>query len=107
MAYKNDAPFQVRKHIQLIDGVNLATIGGNITLTLASSMIQVLNGGGSDRDVVLPAEDMGLHYWIKNTGGSNNLVVKNDAGGTVQTLIPGQAMLCASTNASWNVIIKA
>jgi hypothetical protein len=56
MAFNNEAPFQVRKHIALLNGVNVETISGDKTLTLSDSTYQILNGGAADRDVNLPAE---------------------------------------------------
>jgi hypothetical protein len=60
MAFSNEAPFQVRKHIALLNGVNVETIAADKTLTLADSTFQILNGGASDRDVDLPAETDGI-----------------------------------------------
>ena len=62
MAFSNEAPFQVRKHIALLNGVNVETIAADKTLTLADSTFQILNGGASDRDVDLPAETDGIYF---------------------------------------------
>jgi len=51
------------------------------TLTVNDALIQRLDCGGSDQDVLLPAEAAGLEVWITNTGGEN-LVVKEDGDST-------------------------
>jgi len=107
MAYNNEAPFQVRKHIQLLGGVRVATISGNDTLTIASSTYQILDGGGSDYDVILPAEDDGIYFWIRNDGSTNNLVVKNDGAATIGTLLPGEGSLIVCDGTDWKVVIVA
>jgi hypothetical protein len=107
MAYNNEAPFQVRKHIQLLGGVRVATIAGNDTLTIASSTYQILDGGGSDYDVILPAEDDGIYFWIRNDGSTNNLVVKNDGAATIGTLLPGEGSLIVCDGTDWKVVIVA
>jgi hypothetical protein len=107
MAFNNEAPFQVRKHIQLLGGVRVATIAGNDTLTIASSTYQILDGGGSDYDVILPAEDDGIYFWIRNDGSTNNLVVKNDGAATIGTLLPGEGSLIVCDGTDWKVVIVA
>lgn len=107
MAFNNEAPFQVRKHIQLLGGVRVASIAGNDTLTIASSTYQILDGGGSDYDVILPAEDDGIYFWIRNDGATNNLVVKNDAAATIKSLTPGLAALVVCDGTNWKVVISA
>lgn len=107
MAFKNDSPFQIRKHIALLNGVNAETIAGNKTLVLEDSTFQIINGGGSDRDVILPAETDGIWYWIKNSGGTNNLVVKDDAAATIATIANGEGALFVCDGANWLNIIKA
>lgn len=107
MAYKNEAPFQVRKHIQFLGGVNVDTISANETLTVSSSTFQVLDGGGADFDVNLPAEEEGIYFWITNAGATNALVVKNDAAATIVSLTAGQAALVVCDGTDWKQVIKA
>jgi len=107
MAFSNEAPFQVRKHIALLNGVNVETIAGDKTLTLADSTFQILNGGASDRDVDLPAETDGIYFWITNSGGSNGLVVKNDGGSTIATVAFGEGALFVCNGTDWKLVIKA
>ena len=107
MAFSNEAPFQVRKHIALLNGVNVETIAGDKTLTLADSTFQILNGGASDRDVDLPAETDGIYFWITNSGGSNGLVVKNAGGSTNATVAFGEGALFVCNGTDWKLVIKA
>jgi hypothetical protein len=83
MAFNNEAPFQIRKHIALLKGVNAETIAGDKTLVLSDSTFQIINGGGSDRDVTLPAETDGIWFWVKNSGATNALVVKDVGAATI------------------------
>lgn len=107
MAFKNDTPFQIRKHIALLNGVNVETIAGAKTLALESSTFQIINGGASDRDVGLPAETDGIWFWIKNSGASNALVVKDVGLSTIATVAVGEGALFVCDGASWYNIIKA
>lgn len=108
MAFNNEAPFQVRKHIQLLNGVNKpAALGGNVVLTLSDSTYQVLDAGASNRDIELPVEANGINFWIRNNGGANNLVVKDVGAATIATLTPGQAALFACDGNEWLLIIQA
>jgi hypothetical protein len=107
MAFSNEAPFQVRKHIALLNGINVETIAADKTLTLADSTFQILNGGASDRDVDLPAETDGIYFWITNSGASNGLVVKNDGGSTIATVAFGEGALFVCNGTDWKLVIKA
>ena len=107
MAFNNEAPFQVRKHIALLKGVNIETITGDKTLTLSDSTDQILNGGASDRDVDLPAETDGISFWITNSGASNSLVVKDDAAATIATVANGEGALFVCNGTAWKLVIKA
>jgi len=107
MAFNNEAPFQVRKHIALLNGVNVETIANDKTLVLSDSTYQVLNGGAADRTITLPAETDGIHFWVKNSGATNNLVVKNDAAATIATVAVGEGALVVCNGSAWSLIIKA
>lgn len=107
MAFNNEAPFQVRKHIALLKGVNIETISANKTLTLSDSTYQILNGGGSDYDVNLPAETDGISFWVTNSGASNSLVVKDDGAVTIATVAFGEGALFVCDGTAWKLVIKA
>lgn len=82
---------------------NVETLSGDKTLSSASERYQKLNPGGSHRNVDFPAEDTveGYQFYIENTGGAaDNLVVRNDAAGTIVTLTNQEAawIVCDGTN---------
>ena len=65
------------------------TLGGDTALSIKSAPIQVLDPGGTHRDVTLPAEASsdGLVFIIVNAASSTeNLLVKNDSGTLLNTL---------------------
>ena len=107
MAFNNEAPFQIRKHIALLNGVNAETITANKELVPADSTFQIINGGTSDRDVTLPAETDGIWFWIANSGTTNSLVVKDVGASTIATVAFGEGALFVCDGASWLNIIKA
>ena len=107
MAFNNDAPFRVRKHIQLINGVNVDTLIADETLTVASSTFQILDGGAADYDVNLPAEEDGMYFWSTNAGATDNLVVKDDAAATIATVAAGEGALFVCNGTAWKLVIKA
>lgn len=78
-------------------GVNAETVSANVTLTAQSALMQFINGGSSDRNVALPVDSalVGGVQFIKNTGTTNNLVVKYSST-TIATLAPGEWAICAS-----------
>jgi hypothetical protein len=87
------------------DGVNVATLTGNVTLLGPSSAkFQKLNPGGSNRDVILPAEEIseGLSYRITNAAaGANNLIIKDDAAATIVTLNQNEATWVVCSGSAW------
>lgn len=107
MAYTSEAPFQIRRHIQFLNGVNTETIGGTKQLTVSDSTYQFLNGGALSRDVELPGEDDGIYFWLKNTGSSNTLVVKDVSAATIITLAVGVSALVVCDGAAWAVMMTA
>ena len=65
------------------------TLGGALVLGVKSEPIQILDPGGTNRNVDLPAEASSedLVFIILNTASSTeNLVVRNDSGTTIATL---------------------
>jgi hypothetical protein len=91
--------------LQLRDGVDVATVAADVALGLDAGNIQAIDGGGADRNVDLPAEELagsaGLMFWIRNTGATNNLVVRDDTPTTIATLTPGTGGLFACNGAVW------
>lgn len=78
-------------------GVNVQTVSATVTLAAQSAMIQLINGGAASRDVALPVDAAlaGGMQLIKNTGATNNLVVKYGAT-TIATLAPSEWAICSS-----------
>ena len=107
MAFNNEAPFQVRKHIALLKGVNVESISANKTLVLSDSTYQILDGGGSDYDLVLPAESDGVCFWVRNDGATNSIVVKDAGATTITTLTAGQSCQVVCDGSAWFLVIKA
>ncbi len=76
----------------LIDRLRVRTppnvaLGGDTILTNRSAPVQVLDPGGTHRDVELPAEEAHLVFIIVNSASSTeNLVIKNDSGTSILTL---------------------
>lgn len=75
---------------------NIQTITGTKQLSDADFQIQALTASGANRDVKLAPEASTNHIQIVyNNGASNNLVVKDDSGGTTfATLTPGDWCFC-------------
>lgn len=105
MSYTSgQAKFTPGRHFALKGGIAAtATLSGNVTLDLSSAQILSYDCNGAHRDVTLPAEELGeMAYWITNqTANTYNVVVKNDAGGTVQTIGPTRSALIVCTGSAW------
>ena len=85
-------------------GINNETLGGTKTLVDSDKRHQRLDPGGAHRDVVLPAEEgsQGREFWIWNSAnGSENLVVKDDAGSTIGTLNENDNGCFVCTGSAW------
>ena len=106
--YKGSSKFVIPRPILLKDGVNIAAMAGNITMTYRSSMYQLLtNASGSHRNLVLPAEKSGASFWIKNQSGStHNISVNDPSGSGVVSLTPGETGHVVCDGTSWTVMLK-
>lgn len=84
---------------------NVQTISATKQLTDNDCPIQVLTASGANRDVKLAVEAITNHVSvIRNGGGSNNIVVKDDSGSTTfATLLPGDFVMCIPNGTSWMV----
>jgi|TARA_R110001583_G_scaffold21350_7_gene81126 hypothetical protein len=86
-------------------GHNVETLAGAKTLTPQDAQFQLLDPDGSHRNVDLPAEEasQGLFFFIKNTaGGAENLVVRDDAAGTKETLAQGKWSIFMCDGTIWH-----
>jgi hypothetical protein len=106
MAYNGKPFFRIPRPLLLDGGVESLTLSGNITLDDKSSLFLIIDGGGSNRNVILPPEKNGRLYCIQNSGTTNDLAVQNDAAGGVITLSPGEVTLLVSDGVTWYPIIN-
>lgn len=84
--------------------LNVETLAANKVLGPLDEIIQALDAGGANRDIELPAA-AGSYYWkIKNSGGANDLVVKDDGGATIATITPGNTEEFYSDQTNWNTL---
>lgn len=87
-------------------GSNVETLAANKTLSAADAPIQVLDPGGSGRDVTLPAESLKLAFWIHNSADAAEvLTVKDDGGSTVCTPTQNEAALVVSDGTTYRGIV--
>lgn len=78
------------------DPANSETISATKTLTTSDKNVQALVASGGNQDVKLPSAPSGYGDWfrIMNVGGSNNIVLKSNSGGTtIVNLAPGERVL--------------
>jgi hypothetical protein len=97
-----DAAFT--SHPRRKNAIGVVTLTGALTLTDQYRQILRLDPGGSARDVNLPAEAIsnGLAFEIVNTAdAAENLVVKDDAGGTVVTISQNEKATVVCDGATW------
>lgn len=91
-------------HPRAKNAIGAVTLAANLTLTDQYRQILRLDPGGSARDVTLPAEETsnGLAFEIVNTAdAAENLVVKNDAGGTVVTISQNEKATVVCDGTTW------
>tara|TARA_Y100000310_G_scaffold74912_1_gene71153 strand:+ start:268 stop:618 length:351 start_codon:yes stop_codon:yes gene_type:complete len=88
-------------------GGNIETLAATKTLVPQDAQFQALDPDGSHRNVDLPAEEasQGLFFFIKNTaGGAENLVVRNDAAATKETLGQGKWGIFFCDGTDWETM---
>lgn len=84
----------------------VATLAGTYTMVATMSPLQVLDPGGASRDVLLPAEKLGLILFFVNTAdAAENLVIKEDAGSTtIATLGSTESAVLICDGTTWRAI---
>jgi hypothetical protein len=107
MAYNGKPFFRIPRPLLLDGGVEATIMSGDITLENKDSMFQILDADGADREVILPAAKNGLIYGIKNDGSANNIVIKDAAATTIETLAFGEGALLVCNGTDWFAVIKA
>jgi hypothetical protein len=105
MAFEYDQfnPEKVRYPVAEVNGVDIRTLSGDITLSERDGRMHVLNNGGAARNVTFFAvtgENKGRIDCVYNSGGGVfNLVVKDSAGSTLATLAQNTSAWFASNAA--------
>lgn len=98
----NGAWHTFRAGVPVTEGASSVSASGTVTMTLSSNRFQKIDGGASDRNVLLPAVFSGGAYYIANAGASNNLAIKDSTGTTTYaTLLPGEAAWIVATASAW------
>lgn len=93
--------------IRLKGGIAAVTLTGAVTVTSKSGNILVLDPAGASRDVTMPPEESceGAVFVIYNTAdAAENLVIKNDAAGTIVTIGRGESYIVACNGTAWSAI---
>lgn len=108
MAYKGSATKRLTAQLRLAGGFENMTLATNLTLDSTSANYLRIDPGGSHRDVSLPAEENsdGLFFQIFNSAsGAENLVFKNDAGATIETVAQSEMCLLGCDGTNWLIIM--
>ena len=106
MAYNGKPFFKIPRPLLLAGGVENRTIADGITLTDKDSLFQIINSGGSNQNVVLPAEKDGRMYFIKNAGATNDLDVQNNQAVSQVTLQPNEVAVLVSDGQDWYLVLN-
>ena len=87
--YKGATPFNIPRPIAMPDGWNAETLAATKTLTLKDSMMQALDCGGSNRNVVLPSgHTKGRYFYIANkSDAAENITLQQPDGSTTAATI--------------------
>ena len=106
MAYKGKPFFKIPRPLLLSGGLDVRTISDGITLTDKDSLFQIIDCGGSDENVILPAQKDGRVYIIKNSGGTNNLSVQNNLAVEKVNLAPNEVAVLVSSATVWYLLLN-
>ena len=85
------------------NGVVSSTISANTTFDNTSAVVSLVNGGASNYNVsaLASCEVVGMVKAFKNTGSTNNLVLKDSAASTIATLLPGDWAVIVHNGTTW------
>jgi hypothetical protein len=87
-----------------VNGIDIRTLAGDVTISERDGRMHVFNNGGAARNVTLFAvtpENKGRIECVYNSGGGVfNLVVKDSAGSTLATLAQNTSAWFGSNAAS-------
>ncbi len=104
MAYLTEATKQLTAQLRLKGGVAARTLTGNVTCSAGTETICFWDPGGASRDVTLTAEETSdglFHIFVNEADAAENLVIKNDAGGTVVTINQNEWAIVACSGTAW------
>lgn len=106
--YAGSGKKKLTAQVAFVGGCNVETLAAGVTMDSQSSNFQVLNPNGSDRTIVLPAEEPndGLWFSFRNSGSAGNLVINDDAAATILTLNPGESGFVGCNGAAWAKVFE-
>lgn len=78
------------------------TLTGNYSVPTRAHVVELLDPGGINRDVTLPALESDRMVWIVHAGTANTLAVKSPGGATLVTLSANQGMLFVCDGVEWH-----
>ena len=91
-------------------GVNTSVMAADLVLTAESPTLQFLDPNAATRDVDLPAEalSVGKCFFLMSTaGGAEDLVMKDDGGGTIITISQNEAGIVFCNGIVWKGFMGA
>ncbi len=98
MAYTTGGRRPLRGQLQLEGGVESLVLAGDVQLDDLSANVLLVDGGGADRAVKMPASNRdGVPFRIVNTGASNVLILQDSTG----SAIAGVTTALAVATATW------
>lgn len=111
MSYSGRPYFNIPRPLRLKGFAEEETLAGGKSLVARDSMIQMLDPDGSSRDIIVPADQDGLIYFIKNTAssGTADIVVKDQSSPaiTISTCANGETALVVCGIGGWVEVFKA
>jgi hypothetical protein len=111
MSYSGRPYFNIPRPLRLKGFADSETLAGGKSLVARDSMIQMLDPDGSSRDIILPADQDGLIYFIKNTAssGTADIIVKDQSSPaiTISTCANGETVLVVCGAGGWFEVFKA
>jgi len=108
MAYSGSATKRLTAQLRLAGGFDELTLAADATLDATSSNYLRIDPGGAARDVTLPAEESsdGLFFVVYNIAdAAENIVLKNDAGDTIETFGQGEFGMVGCDGTAWAIYI--
>jgi hypothetical protein len=92
-----------------IDSAAETLAGDRSWVTATDGQVGILNPNGSSRTITMEAEAVascGLYYF-RNVGSAGNLLIVDDAAGSIATVRPGENVTIYCTGTSWARIAQS